>query len=71
MKFEVQPANPDGLDEVFQAYQTIRLVLTHAVLVPNPKGPDDEEAARAGVEEALNMLEWWLVEESKQRGGLE
>lgn len=68
MKLKAVEPNPDGLDEVFEAYQTLRLVLEHAVLVPKPSFADEEEAARAFVEEALDMLEAWLVQECNKRG---
>jgi hypothetical protein len=67
MKIKPQPENPDELDPVFDAYQTIRLVLKNAKLVPNPKHPDEEEMGRALVEENLEILEAWLIEQTPSR----
>lgn len=66
---KVQPPNPDGLDEIYHAYHVLRDVLKHAELVPNPVDEYERPCAESAVEEAIGMLEWWIVERSSK--GLE
>lgn len=67
MIIRVEKPNPDGLDEVFHAYQTLRAVSKYADLCPNPKSRFEQEAAEASVDEAIQMLEAWLVERVGER----